>query len=237
MAIKGKLVLFRHGQTEYNLKHYMTGLHDVALTEKGEDQAREAGEAIDGIIFDKAYASTLKRAFNTAALALDSTSSNAHLKKADGSWDIEQRPEIVEADSGDFTARNKLTDPEILAYPHKYDIALPNGESDKQMVERTRRFYEEELLPRLERGETVLVVSHSGIMVAFEIVAGIRPVPEGDIWSNRQGVPNASPVVFEYEDGKLVDHYQLSKPEKKAPAGPNPAGPNPSGPHPAGPAP
>ncbi|TAL31846.1 MAG: histidine phosphatase family protein [Alphaproteobacteria bacterium] len=223
MAKKGTLVLFRHGQTPYNIKHYMTGLHDVELTEKGEEQARDAGRLIEGFTFDKAFSSTLKRAFNTAALALDQTTTNDHLKNPDGTWNIEQRKEIVEADSGDFTARNKLTDPEILAYPHKYDIALPNGESDKQMVERVQKFYDEELLPRLERGETVLVVSHSGIMVAFDIVAGIKPVPEGDIWSNRQGVPNAAPVVFEYEDGKLVNHYQMSAPPaRKDGTGPKP---------------
>lgn len=214
---KGTLVLFRHGQTPYNVQHFMTGLHDVPLTEVGEDQAREAGNRIKGFVFDKAYSSTLQRAFNTAALALDASGSNNHLKNPDGTWNIEKVWDIREGDSGDFTARNKLTDPEILAYPHKYDIALPNGESDKQMVERTKKFYEDEILPRLERGETVLVSSHSGIMIAFEIAIGTRPVPTEDIWSNRHGVPNATPVVYEYEDGKLVNHYQIA-PAQKGPA-------------------
>lgn len=223
MATKGKLVLFRHGQTPYNKLHYMTGLHDVPLTEEGEEQARDAGRKMEGITFDYAYASTLMRAFNTASLALDQTTTNEKLRNPDGTWNIEKRVEIVEADSGDFTARNKLTDPEILAFPHKYDIPLPNGESDKQMVERVKKFYDEELMPRIERGETVLVVSHSGIMIAFEIVAGIKPVPEGDIWSNRQGIPNASPVVFEYEDGKLTNNYQLGTPAaRKDTTGPKP---------------
>lgn len=223
MSTKGTLVLFRHGQTPYNLQHFMTGLHDVPLTEKGEEQAREAGALIRSFHFDKAYSSTLVRSFETAAIALKAAGSNDHLKNPDGSWNIEKRPEIVEADSGDFTARNKLTDPEILAYPHKYDIALPNGESDKQMVERTRKFYEEDLMPRLKRGETVLVVSHSGIMAAFEIVAGLKPEPVEDIWSNRHGIPNAAPLVYEYEDGKLVKHYQCAPPA--APPAPKPPAP------------
>jgi len=214
---KGTLVLFRHGQTPYNLQHFMTGLHDVPLTPQGEQQARDAGALIAPFHFDKAYSSTLQRAFNTAALALEASRTNDHLKNPDGSWNIERRPEIVEADSGDFTARNKLTDPEILNYPHKYDIALPNGESDKQMVERTRKFYEEELMPRLQRGETVLVVSHSGIMAAFEIVAGLKPEPVEDIWSNRHGIPNAAPVVYEYEDGKLVKNYTCAAPKPPQP--------------------
>lgn len=222
MTVKGTLVLFRHGQTPYNLQHFMTGLHDVPLTEKGEEQAREAGALIRPFHFDKAYSSTLQRAFNTAAIALQASGTNNQLQNPDGSWNIEKRPEIVEADSGDFTARNKLTDPEILAYPHKYDIALPNGESDKQMVERTRKFYEEELMPRLKRGETVLVVSHSGIMAAFEIVAGLKPEPAEDIWSNRHGIPNAAPVVYEYEDGRLVCNYSAGPGASPAPKPPTP---------------
>ncbi len=222
MPTKGTLVLFRHGQTPYNIQHFMTGLHDVPLTAKGEEQARDAGALLTPYHFDKVYSSTLVRAFNTAAIALEASGSNNHLKNPDGSWNIEQRKEIVEADSGDFTARNKLTDPEILAYPHKYDIALPNGESDKQMVDRTRKFYEEELLPRLARGETVLVVSHSGIMAAFEIVAGIKPEPVEDIWSNRHGIPNAAPLVYEYEDGKLVKHGPAAPAVPAAPKPPKP---------------
>jgi len=218
MPTKGTLVLFRHGQTEYNKLGYLTGLADVALTKEGEDQARAAGKSLSGFIFDKAYSSTLSRAFNTATLALEASGSNNHLKNADGTWNVEQRREIVEADSGDFTGRNKFTDPEILAYPHSYDIPLPNGESDKQMVERVRKFYNEVLLPRLERGETVMVASHSGIMVAFDIVAGLKPEPTEDIWSNRSKVPNAAPVVFEYTDGKLTKHYDVpSKPGASPP--------------------
>jgi 2,3-bisphosphoglycerate-dependent phosphoglycerate mutase len=217
MSTKGTLVLFRHGQTDYNKLGYLTGLADVALTKEGEDQARAAGKLLSGFTFDKAYSSTLSRAFNTAVLALEASGANNHLKNADGSWNIEQRREIVEADSGDFTGRNKLTDPEIIAYPHRYDVPLPNGESDKQMVERVRKFYNEELLPRLERGETVVVVSHSGIMIAFEIAAGLKPEPKEDIWSNRSKVPNAAPVVFEYTDGKLTKHRTLDTPGASGP--------------------
>jgi broad specificity phosphatase PhoE len=71
----------------------------------------------------------------------------------------------------------------------------------------------------MERGETVLVSCHSGIMIAFEIAAGLRAVPEEDIWSNRHGVPNATPVVYEYDDGKLVKNYQIdtAQPRSKGP--------------------
>ncbi len=209
MPPKGILVLFRHGETEYNKLHYLTGLADIPLTKTGEDQARAAGKDLSGFAFDKAYSSTLSRALRTASLALEASGSNGRLRNADGTWQIEQRSEINEGDAGDFTGKNKFTDPEILAYPHRYDVPLPHGESDQQMVERVRKFYNDVLLPRVVLGETVLVVSHSGIMVAFDIVAGLRSVPTEDIWSHRSAVPNAAPVVFEYTDGALTKHYAL----------------------------
>ena len=108
---KGVLVLFRHGQTEYNKLHYMTGLHDVALTEAGEQQAQAAGALIRGFVFDLAYSSTLKRAHRTALLALEASGTNNHLKNPDGAWAIEQSAGMVGADSGEFTARKKHTEP------------------------------------------------------------------------------------------------------------------------------
>ncbi|MBI1214872.1 MAG: 2,3-bisphosphoglycerate-dependent phosphoglycerate mutase [Alphaproteobacteria bacterium] len=212
-ATKGKLVLFRHGQTEYNSQNLFTGLVDSPLTERGEEQAREAGERLKGIRFDKAYSSSLSRAFNTAALALETSGCNDHLKKPDGSWDIEIDDAVIEADAGDFAGRSHKDDPLVMSWPRGYDIAPPNGESDKHMVERVQKFYDEELLPRLERGETVLVSCHSGIMKAFEIAAGRKPVPDHDIWSTRNGVPNATPVVYEYEAGKITREYRIDGPK------------------------
>jgi 2,3-bisphosphoglycerate-dependent phosphoglycerate mutase len=207
MSTKGKLVLFRHGETWYSRNHWMTGWRDIGLTPEGEEQARNCGRMLAGIRFDKAFSSTLSRSFNTAAYALEYSGSNEHLRKGN-SWDIEERTEIMEGSSGDFSGRDK-TEPEIANYPRGYDIPLPNGESDKQMVERVRKFYEEEILPRMERGETVMVAAHAGIVAAFEIVAGLKPEPTTDIWSKRGNIPTATPVIYEYDDGKLANHYQM----------------------------
>lgn len=214
MAKKGTLVLFRHGQTDYNLNHLMTGTRDVPLNAVGEEQAREAGRLITAFVFDKAYSSTLSRAFNTAAMALETSGGNAHLKKADGSWNIEQRVEIIECDAGDFTGRNHRTDPEIIAFKRSYDTPLPGGESDRQLVERVQKFFDAELKPRLEQGETVLVVCHAGVMRAFDVALGIVPPPVGDdIWTRSRKVNNATPLVAEYEDGRLVNHFNLENPQ------------------------
>jgi broad specificity phosphatase PhoE len=221
--VRGTLVLFRHGQTDYNVEHLMTGTRDIPLNAAGESQAKEAGKLISVFHFDKAYSSTLGRAFNTAAMALESSGTNDQLKKPDGSWDIEKRKEIIELDTGKFTGRNHKTDPEILRFERHYEKPLPGGESDEQVVERVKKFCDEELLPRLARGETVLVVSHSGIMRAFDIALGLREPPENNKgqWTTKTRVPNATPLVCEYEDGKMVNHYHLSNPDVPSAANEN----------------
>lgn len=208
--VKGTLVILRHGQTDYNAQKLMTGQRDIPLNAVGEAQADAAGALITAFVFDKAYSSTLGRAFNTAAKALKSSGVNDHLKKPDGSFDIEQRREIIELDAGEFTGRNHKTDPEIVAFERHYDRPLPSGESDKQVVERVQKFFEDELLPRMARGETVLVVSHAGIMRAFDHVLGLSE-PHGEL-VGRARVPNATPTVIEYEDGVKARHYQVVNP-------------------------
>lgn len=212
---KGTLVIFRHGQTDYNKNHLMTGQADVPLTALGEEQAREAGRLIEGLRFDHAYSSTLSRAFNTAALALSQTSSNPHLKKSDGTWHIVQDADIIEVHAGDFTGRNYKNDPEIVAFRRRYDKPVPGGESQMQVVERVGRFFENEVLPKLARGENVLVVCHAGIVRAFDFVLGTEKVPaDGGGNPNKKRIPNATPTVYEYEDGKLKRFFQIDNPKE-----------------------
>ena len=209
MTITGTLVLIRHGQTDYNAAHRMTGQRDIPLNSIGEAQAGEAGRVVSIFQFDKVYSSNLGRAFNTAALALDAAGDQPKVRKPDGTWDIEQRREVAELDTGDFTGRVHRTDPEILAFRRAFNAPLPNGESDAMVVARVKKFFEDELQPRLARGETVLVVSHSGTMQAFNVALGITEAPEGDAAPKRTRIPNATPTVVEYTDGVMTRHYQI----------------------------
>src|ERR1700733_3752379 len=118
--VRGTLVICRHGQTDYNVAHLMTGTRDIPLNADGEAQAREAGKLISVFHFDKAYSSTLSRAFNTAAMALEASGTNDQLKKPDGTWDVEKRKEIIELDTGDFTGRNHRTDPEVVKFERHF---------------------------------------------------------------------------------------------------------------------
>ena len=212
MGKKGTLVLFRHGETYHNAKNLMTGWLDVPLNAEGVEQAKEAGRTVSVFHFDKVYSSTLQRAFNTAVLALEAAGTQAHLKNKTG-WAIEQRDELKGANMGSFTGRNFKTDPEIVNFGRRYDRKLPGGESDKDITARVAKFFADEVLPRLAKGETVLISTHSGTMRAFDVALGFvpKPDPEDDQWTDKQRIDNAQPVIAEYDDGKLVRHYQMKK--------------------------
>lgn len=202
---KAKLVLLRHGQTRYNVGHLMTGRHDAPLTSKGKEQARAAGALIRDLGIDKVYSSPLSRAFNTAALAL---------KAARIRLPVEKRHEIIETDAGDFTGRSYREDPEILAHGGAHDKPMPNGESDKDVVTRVRAFYEAEVLPRLVRGENVMIVAHSGVLRAFDIVLGIDAEPaDGQPRGSTRRVPNAAPAIYDYEDGVMTGFRYVENPK------------------------
>lgn len=212
---KALLVILRHGETEYNQQHLMTGQRDVPLAERGKKQGRAAGLLVRHIRFDKAFSSTLSRAFNTAALALEAAE-QTHLLNADGTWQIEQRKEIIELDTGDFTGRNHKTDPEIVAWVRAFDRPLPNGESQEQVVARVQDFFDNELMPRLLRGENVLIVCHAGVVRAFDFVLGTDKAANKKSGIPRKKIPNATPTVYEYEDGVLTGHTPLLNPQEPA---------------------
>jgi len=215
MTVKGTLVIVRHGQTDYNVQHLNTGQRDIPLNKTGEAQADEAGTLIKKPLFDKAYSSPLSRAFNTAARALKTAGTQSQLQNPDGSWQIEKRAELIELDAGDFTGRSNVDDPEV-AKPMVYDIAPPNGESIKDVVARVQKFYDEELLPRLARGENLFVSGHYFVLMAFQIVMGISAPPSGDPSAPKQKFPNAAPLVCAFEDGVLKHHRYFTNPKTAA---------------------
>lgn len=164
------LVLVRHGQSEWNLKNLFTGWKDPDLTELGVEEARAAGRVLKakGISFDRGYSSNLARARNTLKIIL------AEIGQADipalGSEALNER------DYGELTglnkdeARRKWGDAQVRLWRRSYDVRPPNGESLKDTVARALPFYCEEILPRLLRGERILIVAHGNSLRALLIV-------------------------------------------------------------------
>ena len=164
------LVLVRHGQSEWNLKNLFTGWRDVDLTEKGVTEAREAGRKLkaQGLTFDVAYTSALKRAQRTLDLMLEEMGQTG--------LPIVRDLALNERDYGDLSglnkddARAKWGEEQVHIWRRSYDIAPPGGESLKDTLARTLPYYVTEILPRVLRGERVLVAAHGNSLRALVMV-------------------------------------------------------------------
>ena len=182
------LVLVRHGQSDWNLKNLFTGWRDVDLTDKGVTEAREAGRKLkaQGLKFDVAFTSALKRAQRTLDLMLEELGQNPPIIRDQA---------LNERDYGDLfglnkdDARKKWGEEQVLNWRRSYDIAPPGGESLKDTLARALPYYVTEILPRVLRGERVLVSAHGNSLRALVMVLD-RHTPESIIKLNLDtGVP------------------------------------------------
>jgi 2,3-bisphosphoglycerate-dependent phosphoglycerate mutase len=164
------LVLVRHGQSDWNLKNLFTGWRDVDLTEKGAAEAREAGHKLkaQGIKFDVAFTSALKRAQRTLDLMLTELGQTT--------IPIFKNQALNERDYGDLVglnkddARKKWGEEQVHIWRRSYDVAPPGGESLRDTLARTLPYYVTDILPRVLRGERVLVAAHGNSLRALVMV-------------------------------------------------------------------
>ncbi len=164
------LVLARHGQSEWNLKNLFTGWKDPGLTELGIEEARTAGRRLKemGIQFDIAFTSDLSRAQRTCKLILEEI----------GQPDLETIKDqaLNERDYGDLSGLNKddararWGEEQVHVWRRSYDVPPPGGESLKDTVARVLPYYIREILPRVMRGERVLVAAHGNSLRALVMV-------------------------------------------------------------------
>ncbi|HTQ84002.1 MAG TPA: 2,3-bisphosphoglycerate-dependent phosphoglycerate mutase [Pseudolabrys sp.] len=171
------LVLVRHGQSDWNLKNLFTGWRDVDLTEQGIKEAREAGRKLkgQGITFDVAFTSALKRAQRTLDLML--------AEMGQSKIPVIKDQALNERDYGDLSglnkddARKKWGEEQVHIWRRSYDVAPPGGESLKDTLARTLPYYVTEILPRVLRGERVLVSAHGNSLRALVMMLD-RHTPE-----------------------------------------------------------
>jgi 2,3-bisphosphoglycerate-dependent phosphoglycerate mutase len=164
------LVLVRHGQSEWNLQNLFTGWRDVGLTEKGIAEARAAGRQLKalGLRFDVAFTSVLTRAQRTLDLMLDELGQR--------SLPVLRDQALNERDYGDLSglnkddARRKWGEEQVHIWRRSYDIAPPGGESLKDTAARVLPYYLQEILPRVLRGERVLISAHGNSLRALVMV-------------------------------------------------------------------
>ncbi|PSC03329.1 2,3-bisphosphoglycerate-dependent phosphoglycerate mutase [Alsobacter soli] len=164
------LVLVRHGQSDWNLKNLFTGWKDPGLTEKGVAEATAAGQRLKalGLSFDIAFTSALTRAQNTCSLILEQLGQTGLQTVRDQA--------LNERDYGDLSglnkddARAKWGEEQVHVWRRSYDVSPPGGESLKDTVARVLPYYCQEILPRVLRGERVLVAAHGNSLRALVMV-------------------------------------------------------------------
>jgi 2,3-bisphosphoglycerate-dependent phosphoglycerate mutase len=186
------LVLVRHGQSEWNLKNLFTGWKDVDLTEKGIEEARIAGRKLkaQGLQFDVAYTSALKRAQRTLDNMLDELGQK--------NIPIIKDQKLNERDYGDLAglnkddARKKWGEEQVHIWRRSYDVQPPGGESLKDTAARVLPYYIEEILPRVLRGERTLVVAHGNSLRALVMV--LERLSSKDIL-NRE-IATGVPIIY-----------------------------------------
>ena len=164
------LVLVRHGQSDWNLKNLFTGWRDVDLTDKGVSEAREAGRKLkaQGIKFDVAFTSALIRAQRTLDLMLTELGQTAIPVFKDQALNERDYGDLVGLNKDD--ARKKWGEEQVHIWRRSYDIAPPGGESLRDTAARVLPYYIREILPRVLRGERVLVAAHGNSLRALVMV-------------------------------------------------------------------
>lgn len=195
----GRLLIVRHGESEWNAMGKWTGTTDVHLTKKGYHQAAQLGEIIKDIPLDMAYASQQIRTLETLEGMLD----GAH------QFDVpfDRSSALNERDYGEYTGLNKWDVKEKLGeevFNHlrrDWDYPVPHGETLKMVYERTIPFYLNTVLPLLREGKTVLLASHGNAIRA--LVKYIESVSDHDIAEVE--MPFGNVLVYKLDDeGKLM---------------------------------
>ncbi|WP_337184572.1 2,3-bisphosphoglycerate-dependent phosphoglycerate mutase [Shinella sp.] len=168
--MSGTLVLVRHGQSEWNLKNLFTGWRDPDLTALGVEEAKAGGKALaeTGITFDIAFTSDLSRAQKTLKIILDEI--------GQPSLETIRDQALNERDYGDLSglnkddARAKWGEEQVHIWRRSYDVPPPGGESLRDTGARVWPYYLTEILPRVLRGEKVLVAAHGNSLRSLVMV-------------------------------------------------------------------
>jgi 2,3-bisphosphoglycerate-dependent phosphoglycerate mutase len=201
------LVLVRHGQSDWNLKNLFTGWRDVDLSGQGVAEAHEAGRKLkaQGIKFDIAFTSALIRAQRTLDLMLQ--------EMAQTNIPVFKDQALNERDYGDLVglnkddARKKWGEEQVHKWRRSYDIAPPGGESLRDTAARVLPYYIQEILPRVLRGERVLVAAHGNSLRALVMVLE-KLSPEAIL---KREIATGAPIIYRLNaDSTVASQAELA---------------------------
>lgn len=226
-----RLILLRHGQSQWNLENRFTGWWDVDVTEKGEAEARAAGTLLKdkGLLPDVAFTSLQTRAIKTLHLALEEAGVLWIPETKD--WRLNERHYggLTGLDKAETAARHgddqvkiwrrsfdipppvleKGAEFDLSSDPRYAGIDVPMTESLKDTIARVLPYYEGSIVPHLKAGSTVLVAAHGNSLRA--LVKHLSGISDDEITGLE--IPTGQPIVYDLADSDLavLDRYYLSE--------------------------
>ena len=221
----GKLILLRHGQSQWNKSNQFTGWVDVDLTEQGIAEAIRGGEMLKeaGILPEVVYTSLLRRAIRTANIALNAA--DRHWIPVVRDWRLNERHYGALQGLNKAETKDKYGDEQFMAWRRSYDTPPPELADDSEysqsddvryshldtvprteclldVVKRFIPYYQEEIEPRVKRGETVLVAAHGTSLRA--LVKHLDNISDEDIAA--LNIPTGIPLVYELDaEGTVIN--------------------------------
>jgi 2,3-bisphosphoglycerate-dependent phosphoglycerate mutase len=231
-----KLVLIRHGESVWNKENRFTGWTDVDLSEKGVEEAREAGRVLkrEGYTFDVCYTSVLKRAIRTLYLVTDEM--DLLWLPVHRAWQLNERHYGALQGLNKAETAAKFGEEQVKIWRRSYDIPppaldpgderypgrdrryaslskeeLPLTECLKDTVARFLPYWHSAVAPDIRAGKRVLIAAHGNSIRA--LVKYLDNVSESGIVE--LNIPTGMPLVYELDDGlKPLKSYYLGDPEK-----------------------
>jgi 2,3-bisphosphoglycerate-dependent phosphoglycerate mutase len=223
-----KLVLLRHGESDWNRENRFTGWTDVDLSPKGLDEARAGGRALraGGFHFDLTFTSTLKRAIRTLWIALDEL--DQMWVPVEKSWRLNERHYGALQGLNKAEMAAKYGEEQVLVWRRSYDIpppplakddpryegrdaryagvAVPTSECLKDTVARVVPYWEAAIAPAVRAGRRVLVAAHGNSLRA--LVKHLDGISDEAIV--KENIPTGAPLVYELDDRlKPIKRYYL----------------------------
>ncbi len=198
--MKSKLVLVRHGQSEWNAKNLFTGWKDPKLTDLGIQEAIKAGDLLEtrNLKFDLMFTSDLFRAQETGRLILE------QMNHAD--IQVIKDQSLNERNYGDLAglnkdeAREKWGEEQVHIWRRSFDVPPPGGESLKNTAERVLPYFELEIMPKVKEGLNILVAAHGNSLRA--LVMELEKISSEEIV--KLEIATGDPLTYEYSNGEFV---------------------------------
>ena len=198
--MKSKIVLVRHGQSEWNAKNLFTGWKDPKLTDLGIQEAIKAGDLLEtrNLKFDLMFTSDLFRAQETGRLILEQMNQTDIQVIKDQSLNERNYGDLAGLNKDE--AREKWGEEQVHIWRRSFDVPPPGGESLKNTAERVLPYFELEIMPKVKEGLNILVAAHGNSFRS--LVMEMEKISSEEIV--KLEIATGDPLTYVYSNGDFV---------------------------------